>query len=111
MEIEIKPNDVMIIFRPIDVDQGKWDGNYSIAISAVGPLTLSEDDVGKLISSAMMTAACTKLLETDHDLMEKAAKHCEESFGNTEEAIVIPINVYDKNHSLSADTKTVGGVQ
>jgi hypothetical protein len=111
MEIEIKPNDVMIVFRPMGVEDGAWDGNYSIAISAVGPLTLSEDDVGKLISSAMMTAACTKLLETDHELVERAAKHCEESFGDMEESIAIPINVYDKGHSLSKDTETVGGVQ
>lgn len=111
MEIEIKPNDVMIIFRPIDFEKGTWAGEYSISVSAVGPLTLSEDDIGKLISSALLTASCTKLLETDPDIVEKAEKHCKESFGDMEEAISIPANIYDKTHVLNKDTETVGGIQ
>ena len=111
IELELKPNDVMIVFRPTGTGKGDWDGNYSLLISAVGPLSLSEDDIGKLITSAMMTAACTKLLETDTVLADRAYKHCEQSFGDMEDTTTIPMNVYDSQHVLNESTPTIGGVQ
>lgn len=110
-ELELKPNDVMIIFRPTGIVKGDWDGSYNLLISAIGPLSLSEDDIGKLVSSAMMTAACTKLLETDTVLADRAYKHCEESFGDMDEATTIPMNVYDNEYHLEESTPTIGGVQ
>jgi len=111
-EVEIKPNDVMIVFRPTEVKSNEWDGSYSIFISAIAPLTLSEDDIGKLLSSAMMTAACAKLLEQDEELAKKAAKHCEDSFGDMDDAVAIPsMNVFDNEYIMEEDTPTVGGMQ
>jgi len=113
-EVEIKPNDVMIVFRPTEVSKdGDWDGSYSIFISAIAPLTLSEDDIGKLISVAMMTSSCAKLLEEDEALAEKAAKLCENSFGDLDEATLIPVqlDLFDDEYVFDEDTPTVGGVQ
>jgi len=110
-ELELKPNDVMIIFRPTNINKGDWDGSYNLLISAIGPLSLSEDDIGKLVSSAMMTAACTKLLETDAELADRAYKHCEQSFGDMEDATAVPMNVYDNEYHLDESTPTIGGVQ
>jgi hypothetical protein len=112
-EAEIKPNDVMIVFRPVDFSDGEWNGNYSIFVSAAGPLTLSGDDVGKLISSAMMVAVCANFLEDDEELANKAAKRCEEIFGDMDDAVVVPVQLelFDDEYQLDEDSPTVGGTQ
>jgi len=112
-ELEFKPNDVIIIFRPNISDDNNWNGNYNIFISGIGPLTLSEDEIGTLVSSAMLTASCAKLLETDEDLAEKAYNHCKESFGDIEYTSSAPIqlSLFDEEYFLNENTPTIGGVQ
>lgn len=113
IDLELKQNDVLIIFRPTTSDKDVWDGSYKILISGIGPFTLSEDDIGKLVSSAMMTSACSKFLETDAELADRAYKHCEESFGDMEEATIIPtqMELFSDEHFLDEDTPTIGGMQ
>ena len=60
----------------------------------------------------MMTAACAKLLEQDEELAKRAAKHCEDSFGDMDDAVVVPsMNVFDNEYIMEEDTPTVGGMQ
>ena len=109
MEQEFKQNDVVIILRPIVEDNSEWDGRYSVNVAALGPITLSTDDIQHLISAGLMMASTASLLETDKEVADKVLAHCEAVVGDLGEEAVLPVAIMAGK--IDKDTPTVGGMQ
>ncbi len=111
MEQEIKPNDVIIILRPTIKDDG-WAGEYTLMLTAIGPLSIGVEDARKLLSAALMIASTASLMEIDNEVAEKVRAHCEVTLGIPDEETIIPnLTTFDTSFTLTEGTPTTGGVQ
>lgn len=111
MEQELKPNDVIIILRPTIKDD-EWAGEYTLMLTAIGPLSIGVEDAQKLLSAALMIASTASLMEIDNEVAEKVRAHCEVTLGIPDEETIIPnITAFDTSFTLTEDTPTTGGVQ
>ena len=112
MEQELKPNDVIIILRPTIKGDNEWAGEYTLMLTAIGPLSISVEDAQKLLSAALMIASTASLMEIDTEVAEKVRAHCEVTLGIPDEETIIPnITAFDTSFTLTEDTPTSGGVQ
>jgi len=49
-DTQIKPNDIAVILRPNHQSGVEWDGDFEVLVSGFGPVTMSKDDIDKLIA-------------------------------------------------------------
>jgi hypothetical protein len=106
---KLKPNDVALVLRPHYKVGEKWDGNFQVMISGVGPVTMSEEDFGSLVHIAMVIAASVQLIDEDPALAERFLNKVKERYDQS--AIEELDDVKDAEFVLSKYTKTIGGVQ
>ena len=112
MEQELKPNDVIIILRPTLKNDNDWAGEYTLMLTAIGPLTISVEDAQKLLAAALMIASTASLMEIDSDVAEKVRAHCELTLGVPEDETLIPSQInFEPTYILTEDTPTTGGLQ
>lgn len=111
MEQEFKPNDVVIILRPAFEESESWDGRYTLMVAALGPITLSTEDIQHLLAAGLMMASTASLMETDKEVANKVLAHCEEVIGLPEEEAVLPAPMPVMTGKINKDTPTVGGMQ
>ena len=108
MGTPFKPNDVAIILRP-DYEEGReWSGNFEIIIAGVGPVSIPEDNMRDIVGMAMIMAASVPAMEEDVNITEKLMTKCAEVYGDADDVMLSGI---DEEHSLTASTKCVGGIQ
>ena len=106
---KLKPNDVAVVLRPHYKKGEKWDGNFEVMISGVGPVTMSEEDFGSLVHVAMVIATSVQLIDEDPALAERFLTAVRERYNQS--AIEELDDVKDAEFVLSKYTKTIGGVQ
>jgi hypothetical protein len=87
----VKPNDVVLVFRP-DVVDGKWTGKFKVLLSAYGPISVEERAIEEIMGVAIMASSAVSLLEEDLDFastlfeysQNRFATVLEEAFSHTE---------------------------
>jgi len=104
-------NDVAIIFRPFFTEGEEWSGEYQVLLSVVGPVTMSQEDVNKLMSVASVVSSTVHLMETNEEACQTILENYDKNFGE-EEQVFSPISEeYTDDFILTADTETYGGKQ
>lgn len=113
MDTPIQPNDIAIILRPEHKEGEDWNGNFEIIISGFGPVTMSEQDIRELISMAMLVATIVPMMEQDAKLTERVMMECAKYYGKADNITIMDADddIADDGYVLTADSKTVGGVQ
>jgi hypothetical protein len=106
---KLKPNDVAVVLRPHYKKGEKWDGNFQVMISGVGPVTMDEDDFASLVHIGMIIAATVPLIDEDPALADRFIEKVKAIYNQS--AINELEDVKDAEFVLSKYTKTIGGVQ
>jgi hypothetical protein len=106
---KLKPNDVALVIRPHYKEGEKWDGNFQVMISGVGPVTMSEEEFASLVHIAMVIATSVQLIDEDPALAERFLDKVKEQYNQS--AFEELDDVKDAEFVLSKYTKTIGGVQ
>jgi hypothetical protein len=106
---KLKPNDVALVIRPHYKVGEKWDGNFQVMISGVGPVSMSEEDFGSLVHIAVVIATSVELIDEDPSLADRFLTRVKERYNQS--AIDELNDVKDAEFVLSKYTKTIGGVQ
>lgn len=111
-EYPIKPNDVALVLRPIAIEGEEWNGSFEVFITGAGPVTISEDNIRDLISTAMLVATTISMMEEDVDLTEKIMIECAKLYGDADDVdIQNMIDGTENSSSFTINSKTVGGIQ
>jgi hypothetical protein len=111
-EYPLKPNDVALVLRPIVTEDNEWDGNFEVFITGAGPVTITEDNIRDLISTAMLVATTISMMEKDIDLTEKIMIECAKLYGDADDVdIQNMIDGTENSSSFTINSKTVGGMQ
>lgn len=97
----VKPNDVVLIFRPLVKDE-EWTGRFQILLSAFGPPTIDMKVMEDLMSIAMLAAISVSFFEQNQDFADAIAKHSGENFKEDLS--------FESDLILTKDTKTYGGL-
>lgn len=100
------PNDVVVILRPTIVDN-EWNGSFDVMVSGIGPVTISSDDMDKMVGMGVVLASVVPLLEKDKETAQTILAHCNEHYSELGDF------TYDEpfNGVLNKDTTCTGGVQ
>jgi hypothetical protein len=106
---KLKPNDVALVLRPHCKDGEKWNGNFQVMISGVGPVTMSEEDFASLVHIGMVIATSVQLIDEDPALADRFIERVKANYNQS--AIEELEDVKDAEFVLSKYTKTIGGVQ
>jgi hypothetical protein len=106
---KLKPNDVALVIRPHYKKGEKWDGNFQVMISGVGPVTMSEEEFASLVHIAMVIATSVQLIDEDPALAERFLDKVKEQYNRSAFEELDDVN--DAEFVLSKYTKTIGGVQ
>jgi len=106
---KLKPNDVTIVLRPHYKHGEKWDGDFQVLISGIGPVTMEEEDFASLVHIAMIIAATVPLIDEDPALADRFLEKVKAIYNQS--AIDELDDVKDAEFVLSKYTKTIGGVQ
>jgi hypothetical protein len=106
---KLKPNDVALVIRPHYKKGEKWDGNFQVMISGVGPVTMSEEEFASLVHIAMVIATSVQLIDEDPALAERFLDKVKEQYNQSAFEELDDVN--DAEFVLSKYTKTIGGVQ
>ena len=106
---KLKPNDVALVLRPHYKAGEKWNGDFQVMISGVGPVTMSEEDFSSLIRIAMIIATSVQLIDEDPTLADRFLEKVKERYNQS--ALEELDDVKDAEFVLSKYTKTIGGVQ
>jgi hypothetical protein len=106
---KLKPNDVALVIRPHYKKGEKWDGNFQVMISGVGPVTMSEEEFSSLVHIAMVIATSVQLIDEDPALAERFLDKVKEQYNRSAFEELDDVN--DAEFVLSKYTKTIGGVQ
>lgn len=104
----MKPNDVAIIFRPNIVEGKRWDGDFGLMITGIGPVTMNEEDFTDLVNVAMTISAFVPLIEEDKKLATLAISKLKELDVESTSALS---KASDDSFVLNKHTRTVGGMQ
>ena len=110
-EENLKANDVAIILRPITEEGTPWDGNFEILITGIGPATLPEENIRELISMGMMVATTISMMEEDAKLTESIMIECAKLYGEADDVDIKNMIESDDGFTLTATSKTIGGMQ
>ena len=110
-EESLRPNDVAMVLRPITVANEPWDGSFEILITGIGPATMPEDNIRELISMAMLVATTIPMMEGDVNLTEKIMIECAKLYGEADDIDIQKMITEDSGHVLTANSKTIGGMQ
>ena len=103
---KIKPNDVVVILRPDFKEGQEWHGNFELIIGGYGPVTMPEDAMRDLVSTAMLLATSVPLMEQDIKYTEKLMALCMKVYGDADDVMISTID-----GDFSINTKCVGGMQ
>ena len=109
---DMKPNDVAMILRPTIVEGEEWAGGFEVLIAGIGPITMPEDNIRDLVSTAMLVATTISMMEKDIDLTEKIMIECAKLYGDADDIdIQNMIDSVEGGSSFTINSKTVGGMQ
>jgi len=106
---KLKPNDVAIVLRPHHKAGEKWEGNFQVMISGVGPVSMDEEDFASLVHIGMIIATTVQLIDEDPVLADRFLEKVKANYNQS--ALDELDDVKDAEFVLSKYTKTIGGVQ
>lgn len=106
---KLMPNDVAVVLRPHYKKGEKWEGNFQVMISGVGPVTMDEEDFTSLVNIGMIIAATVQLIDEDPALADRYLEKVKAIYNQS--AIDELDDVKDAEFVLSKYTKTIGGMQ
>ena len=106
---KLMPNDVAVVLRPHYKKGEKWEGNFQVMISGVGPVTMDEEDFASLVHIGMVIATTVQLIDEDPALADRFIERVKANYNQS--AIEELDDVKDAEFVLSKYTKTIGGVQ
>jgi hypothetical protein len=107
----LKANDVALILRPIIVEGEEWDGNFEILITGIGPASMPEESIRELVSMAMMLATTVSMMEVDTALTDRIMTECSKLYGDVDDVDLVRLTKEDDGLTLTATSKTIGGMQ
>lgn len=106
---KLMPNDVAVVLRPHYTKGKKWEGDFQVLISGVGPVTMDEEDFASLVHIGMVIAATVQLIDEDAALADRFLEKVKSMYNQS--ALDELEDVKDAEFVLSKYTKTIGGVQ
>jgi hypothetical protein len=108
---QLKPNDVAVILRPT-FENGEWTQEFEVLVTGFGPITMKKEDMDQMIGMGVLLASVIPLMDTDEEFTKMVTDHCHKFYGDLGEFEYNPEHdSFNDKFTLSADTKTHGGIQ
>jgi hypothetical protein len=108
---QLKPNDVAVILRPT-FENGEWTQEFEVLVSGFGPIAMKKEDMDQMIGMGVLLASVIPLMDTDEEFSKMVTDHCHKFYGDLGEFEYNPEHdSFNDKFTLSADTKTHGGIQ
>lgn len=108
---ELIPNDVAVILRPKFEEDNKWHGEFEVLVTGFGPITMEKEQMDDMIGMGVILASVVPLMEKEPELAERIMQFCNDFYGDIDLAYDPKHDSFGNKMTLTADTKTEGGMQ